>query len=296
MREAIADVYDLDAARIVCGAGSDELIGLLIHAYAGDGGEVLYSEHGFLMYKIYALACGAIPVTAPETNLRTDVDALLAAVTDKTKIVFVANPNNPTGSYVTAEALQRLRDGLPEHVLLAVDAAYSEYVEQDDYSNGLALAQSIPNTVMLRTFSKIYGIPSLRLGWAYAPEAIVDVLHRVRSPFNVSGVAQAAGVAAVRDQAFVERSRKHNSHWLAELPRQLSTFGLHPYPSVGNFVLVAFPDGAEQTASALSFLAERGILVRDTIPYGLSECLRITIGTDEENAALLNALSEFMAQ
>lgn len=295
LRNAIAEVHGLPAERIVCGAGSDELIGLLIHAYAGNGGEVLYSEHGFLMYKIYAQSFGAIPVTAPETGLRTDVDALLAAVTPRTKIVFVANPNNPTGSYITGKELKRLRDGLPAHVILGVDSAYAEYVSDLDYSNGEALVDATDNTVMFRTFSKIYGLAALRVGWAYAPEGIADILNRVRSPFNVSSVAQVAGIAAVRDQAHIKKALAHNDTCLKSLPPKLSTLGLTVYPSVGNFLLIGFPEGKHCAENANDFLLKRGVILRAVGNYGLPHCLRATIGLDAENKALLEALTEFMA-
>jgi len=299
LREAIGEVYKLDPARIVCGAGSDELIGLLTHAYAGAGDEVLYPEHGFLMYPIYARSNGATPVTAKEKNLTTDVDALLKAVTPKTKIVFVANPNNPTGTYISAAELKRLREGLPEHVILAVDAAYAEYVEAKDYSNGLELASSTENTVMLRTFSKIYGLSSLRLGWGYFPKAIADVLHRIRGPFNVAGPSIAAGSAAVRDVEYTRKAVEHNNHWLKWLTKELNAIGLSVVPSVANFILVKFPDAASNrpektSAKANLFLMERGIIPREVVNYGLPEYLRISIGLEEDNQLLLESLKEFM--
>lgn len=295
LRTAIADIYGLDSNRILCGAGSDELIGMLVHTYAGPGDEVLYCEHGFLMYRIYTQVAGATPVTATETNLTTDVDALLAKVTDKTRIVFVANPNNPTGSYISASELARLRTGLPDRVVLAVDAAYAEYVEADDYSAGLELAGSTPNTVMLRTFSKAYGLPALRIGWVYGAPEIIDALNRVRSPFNVNTAAQIAGIAAVQDQDWIARSRTHNTRCLDELEQAFSRLGLTVHPSVGNFLLVEFPGGEAEANVASDYLEERGVLVRKVGNYGLPACLRITIGTDEENAILTETLSAFIA-
>jgi len=199
LREALGRRHGLDPARIVCGAGSDELITLLLRCYAGPGDEVLYSRHGFLMYPINAMAVGATPVAALERDLTTDVDALLAGVTDRTRIVFIANPNNPTGTYLGAQELARLHAGLRPSVLLVIDAAYAEFVNRNDYEPGIALVNRADNVVMLRTFSKIYALAGLRLGWAYCPPAIADVLNRVRSPFNVSSAAQAAGEAAVED-------------------------------------------------------------------------------------------------
>ncbi len=293
VREAISEVYDIPEDNIICGAGSDELLGMLVQAFAGEGDEVLYPEHGFLMYKIYALGNGAVPVEAKETNLKTDIDALLAAVTERTKIVFLANPNNPTGSYISGAELKRLRDGLPEHVVLAVDAAYAEYVEEDDYSHGIALALSTQNTVMLRTFSKIYGLPAVRLGWAVGSDYLMDILGRIRSPFNVTSAAQAAGAAAVRDVKWMENQRAINNKALAALTSKFQALGLGVYPSVGNFILVEF-GGIERANDVLKGLAAQEIYVRDVMAYKLPSCLRISIGTEEENAKLLEALKEIL--
>ncbi len=293
LRKAIGEVHKLDESRIVCGAGSDELIGLLIHAYASHGDNIVISKHGFLMYKIYAQACGVETIFAPEKNLRTDVDAMLGAVNKKTKIVFVANPNNPTGSYITKDELHRLHKGLPAHVILAIDDAYSEYVEAPDYSDGHDLVETSENVVMLRTFSKIYGLSALRLGWAYAPGPMVDVLHRIRGPFNVSNPAIEAGIAAVRDVEFIKATRAFNNHWLAWLGKELAALGLTVYPSIANFVLVGFKD-AQQCKAANAFLAERGLIVREVGAYGLPDALRITIGLEEDNKAVVAALKTFL--
>ena len=195
LREAIAKLYGLDPARIVCGAGSDELLNLLATAYLGPGDEAIYSRHGFLVYRIVILARGATPVVAPEKNLTADVDEILARVTPATRMVYLANPNNPTGTYLTFDEIKRLRTGLPDDVLLVLDAAYAEYVRANDYEAGIELVATTNNTVMTRTFSKIYGLASLRIGWAYCPDAVADALNRIRGPFNVSGPAIAAGVA-----------------------------------------------------------------------------------------------------
>ena len=294
LREAIASVYGLPAGQLICGAGSDELIGLLIQAYTTPGDEVLYPEHGFLMYKIYALAHGAMPVTAKESDYRTDVDALLAAVTDNTKMVFLANPNNPTGSYITKEELHRLHKGLRDDILLVVDNAYTEYVEVDDYSTGEELVAEHENVVMLRTFSKIYGLPALRVGWGYAAPNVIDILNRVRGPFNVNSAALAAATAAVKDEDYTASIRNYNN---AELARVSDALAEHftVYPSIGNFVMVSFGEPARATA-ANAFLTERGIIVREIAAYGIPQCLRISIGTEDENDAMLQALTDFAAQ
>ncbi|HEU5047790.1 MAG TPA: histidinol-phosphate transaminase [Rickettsiales bacterium] len=294
LREAIGQVYKMNPARIVCGAGSDELIGLLVNAYAGSGDEVLYSQHGFLMYKIYTLGAGATPVVAPEKNLIADVDAILAHVTPRTKLVFIANPNNPTGSCLPASELKRLHKGLPENVILVIDDAYAEYVDSPDYSDGRELVDEAHNVVMLRTFSKIYGLSALRLGWGYFPEGIADVLNRVRGPFNVSAVAQAAGVAAIKDVQYVQKAKEHNTKWREWVSKQLASNVMTVHPSAANFILVQFPGGKLSAQAANAFLLERGIIPREVGEYGLPDCLRITIGTEEENRALVDGLKAFV--
>ena len=296
LREALGRHHGLDPGRIVCGAGSDELIGLLLRSYAGPGDEVLYSRHGFLMYPIGAMSVGATPVAAPERALMTDVDALLARVTERTRIVFVANPNNPTGTYLGADAMARLHAGLPSSVLLAIDAAYAEFVNRNDYEAGIALVDRAENVVMLRTFSKIYALAGLRLGWAYCPPAVADILNRVRGPFNVSAPALAAGVAALDDVEALNRARAHNERWLPWFSERLASMGIPLTPSVANFVLARFSDEVRKDAdAAFAFLQSRGILTRKMGGYGLPHHLRITIGTGPEMETVAQALGEFMA-
>jgi histidinol-phosphate aminotransferase len=296
LREAIGRRHGLDPARIVCGAGSDELITLLLRAYAGPGDEVLYSRHGFLMYPINAQAVGATPVAAPERALTADVDALLERVTERTRIVFIANPNNPTGTYLGAAEMTRLHAGLPEGVVLAIDAAYADFVNRNDYEPGAALVDRAENVVMLRTFSKIYALAGLRLGWAYCPPAVADVLNRMRSPFNINVPALAAGVAAVEDVAAFDRARAHNERWLAWFSERLAALGIPLTPSVANFVLARFPDDPRKNADAVfAFLQSRGILTRKMGAYGLPQYLRITIGTGEEMKRVAATLAEIVA-
>lgn len=295
LRAALGRHNGLDADRIVCGAGSDELLYNLARAYAGPGDDVLYSEHGFNIYPIVARCVGANPVTAPETNLTVDVDALLARVTDKTKIVFVANPNNPTGSYISAEEMTRLRRGLPAETLLVIDSAYAEYVIRNDYSPGMDMVDAGNNTVMTRTFSKIYGLAALRIGWAYCPPEIADVLNRIRGPFNLSTPAQAAGEAAIADVSHIAASRDHNSVWLPWLSDRLDALGLTVMPSVGNFILVRFPDDeVHNAAAAMDYFVENGVVPRETSGYGLPDCLRITIGREDEVRAVASIAANFM--
>jgi histidinol-phosphate aminotransferase len=296
LRTAIGDVHGLDPNRIVIGAGSDELINLLIHAYAGEGDEVLYSEHGFAMYKIYSMAHGATPVTAKETDYTANVDALLAAVTPRTKLLFLANPNNPTGTLLANGEVQRLRKSLPEHVLLVLDAAYAEYVEEADYDAGQKMVDATENTVMLRTFSKIYGLPSLRLGWAYAKPDVVDVLNRIRSPFNVNSAALAAGVAAVKDTGYIKYAVEYNARERTRLTAALTSLKLKVTPSAGNFILVHFPESGATASAANQHLLAEGIITREVANYGLPNALRFTVGTTEENTAVIETLKAFMAE
>jgi histidinol-phosphate aminotransferase len=297
LREAIGQRHGLDPARIVCGAGSDELIALLLRCYAGPDDEVLHSRHGFLIYPIAAQAVGAIPVAAAEPAMTTNVDALIERLTPRTRAVFIANPNNPTGTYIGAAELSRLHAALPPSVLLVIDSAYAEFVNRNDYETGAALVDRADNVVMLRTFSKIYALAGLRLGWAYCPPAVAEVLNRVRGPFNVSAPALAAGVAAVADVAAIERARAHNDAWLRRFSDRLAALGLPLTPSVANFVLPCFPAAPGKNAdAAFAFLRSRGILTRKMTAYGLPRHLRITIGTGAEMERVAAELGEFMAQ
>ncbi len=294
LRQALARHHGLDAQRIICGTGSDELISLLAHCYAGEGDEVVYSRHGFLMYPIAAKAAGATPVAVPEVDLTADVDALLAHVTPRTRIVFLANPNNPTGSYLGREAVKRLHEGLPPSVLLVLDAAYAEFVIRNDYEPGIELVEAAQNVVMLRTFSKIYALAGLRVGWAYCSAPVADTLNRVRGVFNINLAAQAAAVAALEDVAALDRAREHNDLWRPWLERELAALGLNVNPSVGNFVLAQFPPPPKHADAAFAFLQSRGILTRKMGSYGLQEWLRITIGLEEDMRAVIAGLAEFL--
>ncbi|CAN5246614.1 histidinol-phosphate transaminase [soil metagenome] len=295
LREAIARRYGIEADRIVCGAGSDELLQLIAHAYLSAGDEAVYSQYGFLVYPIAIQANGARAIVAEEHDHLCDVDAMLACVTGKTRIVFLANPNNPTGTYLPVSEVRRLHAGLRKDCLLVIDAAYAEYVRRNDYDSGLALAASEPNVVTTRTFSKIHGLASLRLGWAYGPAHIIDVLNRIRGPFNVGAPAIAAGVAAIEDSSFMESAIAHNDTWLPWLTRELSALGLIVTPSAGNFILVHFPDGPHDAPKADEFLTKRGIVLRRMEAYGLPHALRMTIGSEDANRATVAALKDFLS-
>ena len=297
IREAIAKAEGLEADRIVCGAGSDELLGMLGKAYAGVGDEIIYSAHGFTMYPIIAQSVGARPVAAPEQNLTADVEALLAAVTPLTKMLYLANPNNPTGTYLPMAKVRDLRARLRDDIMLVLDAAYVEYVTADDYGDPADLVRESQNTVMCRTFSKIHGLASVRLGWCYGPQSVVDVLNRIRGPFNVSVPALAAGEVAIADKAHQDRSRAHNNEWLPWLTREIRALGLEVAPSQGNFILIRFPaEEGQDAASAIAQLNAHGIIPRQMGGYGLPDCVRITIGMADDNEAVVEALREFVGK
>jgi len=295
LRQALARRYGLDAGRIVCGSGSDELLGLLARGYLGPGDEAIYTEHGFLVYRIAILTNGATPVVAPERGLKTDVDAILARVTPRTRVVFIANPNNPTGTYIPIDEVRRLRAGLRSDILLVLDAAYAEYVSRNDYEAGLELVATTANTVMTRTFSKIHGLAALRIGWAYCPANVADVLNRIRGPFNLSAPAIACGAAAIDDVAHMERAKSHNDTWLPWVVSELTKLGLDVTPSVTNFVLFHFKDGGTKTASAADdYLKAQGVILRKVGAYGFPNALRMTIGSEEDNKRVIAALGQFL--
>jgi len=291
LRAALAAQYGLDAGRIICGVGSDEVITFLCQGFAGPGDEVLYSQHGFLMYPISAMAAGATPVKAPEKDRTTDVDALLAAVTDRTRLVFVANPNNPTGTMVPLSELERLADGLPPQVLLVLDGAYAEYV--DGYDGGAAMVDARDNVVMTRTFSKLHGLGGLRIGWGYGPAHVMDVLNRLRGPFNLSNTQLEVAEAALGDAAHITRSLSENARlrdWLAD---RLNAAGVATDRSFANFVLARFAS-AEQAAACNAALLADGLIVRQVSSYGLPEALRITVGDESACRRIAHGIDRFM--
>jgi len=290
LREAIGRHHGLDPARIVVGNGSDELLAMLILAYGGEGTELVMSAHGFLMYELTGRWAGCAIIKVPEKGLRADVDGIVAACGPRTRLVMIANPNNPTGALLPQAEVDRLRAALRDDILLVLDSAYAEYVDEPGYDPGVRLVDAGTNTVMTRTFSKVWGMGGMRLGWAYAPPAIVDVLNRVRGPFNVNAAAMAAGIAALSEPGWVERSLRHNLEQRARLADGLTRLGLTVHPSAGNFLLVEFasPDAAR---AADAHLRSRGLIVRAMGAYGLPACLRVTVGTAEECGLILDALA-----
>lgn len=295
LRAAIGKRWGLDPKRIVCGAGSDDLLYQFCLSYGGPGRDIIMSAHGFSIYHIAGTYAGSRVIKVPERNLTADLDAMLAAVSPTTRLIFLANPNNPTGSMLPAEAISRFRSALPPEVLLVLDSAYAEYVVHPAYDAGVKLVDSTDNTVMTRTFSKIYGLGGMRIGWCYAPAAIVDVLNRVRGPFNVSVAAQAAAIAALGEPNWVETLCAHNAEYRLQLVAGLEKAGLKVWPSEGNFVLVDL-ETIEVANAADAFLRASGIIVRKVGGYGLPHCLRVTIGTSEEVGLAIDAFAEFMRQ
>ena len=297
MREAIAAAHGLDPARVIYGTGSDELLHIAASAYAGPGDEILYVKYGFSVYDIAARRVGATPVIAPDTDYATDVDALLACVTAKTRVVFLANPNNPTGTMTPREDIARLHAALRPDILFVLDQAYAEYLEADEDDGGIALAKNAPNVLVTRTFSKIHGLAAERIGWGYASAEIIDALHRIRAPFNVTTAGQAAAIAAIGDSGWVDASRTHNRQWrewLAGEIASLSNHGLRAVPSKANFLLILF-EGKLTAEAAMKGLWDEGYATRWLPGQGLPNGLRITIGTAEQVravAAKLRAMAE----
>ncbi|WP_336985596.1 histidinol-phosphate transaminase [Altererythrobacter aquiaggeris] len=298
LRTKLGEVHGLDPARIVCGTGSDELLNLAAQAYAGPGDEVLYVRYGFAVYDIAARRCGAIPVVAPDSDYGTDADALLTLVTGNTRVVFLANPNNPTGSYMDGAEIAALHAALPEDVLFVLDQAYAEYLTADEDDGGLALAAAHDNVLVTRTFSKIYGLAGERIGWATGAPHIIDALNRIRGPFNVTVTGQAAAIAALGDQDFVRKSREHNAAELARFTKSLAAlgnYGIRPLPSKANFVLILFEGGLTAEA-AMQGLASRGYATRWLPGQGLPNGLRITIGSAGQMDEIALALREMAKQ
>ncbi len=290
LRAAISSEYDLDPERLICGVGSDEIITLLCQAFAGPGDEVIHTEHGFAMYRISALAAGATPVEVPERDRHTDVDAILAACSERTRLVFLANPNNPTGTMVADQEIQRLVEGLPAHVLCVLDGAYVEYVE--GFDGGAKLVEAHENVFMTRTFSKLYGLGGLRVGWGYGADFVIETLSRIRGPFNLSAPALAAAEAAVKDQAYVQKCRDENNRLRAWLAQALDAQGVPSDRSLANFILARFKSRSE-AEDCDRYLKSKGLIVRGVAGYKLPNCLRISIGDEAACQRVAEAITQF---
>ncbi len=297
LRAALAEKYDIDAGQIICGIGSDEILKLACRAYLAPGDEVIFSRHSFMMYPIAATSFGGVPVEVDDNNLTVNVDNILAAVTDRTRIIFLANPNNPTGTYIPIRDVERLWRNIPENILLVLDSAYAEFVVEEDYRAGIELVRKSRNILMTRTFSKLYGLAALRLGWGYSCPEIAGILDRIRDPFNLPTPTQIAGVAALKDREFENKARAFNLKWLDILRTELLAMGLDPVRSVANFILIRFPDRTDKTAEAANeFLLKRGFILRWLPGLGLGHFLRLTIGTEAQNRAIIQHLKMFLEQ
>lgn len=295
LRTAIASVFGLDAERIICGNGSDELIQLVMRAYLAPGDEVVLSKYSFGMAFVHATSIGAVTVTADEPQLKPDADEILKHVTPRTKMVVLATPNNPVGQYMPRSELQRLRDSLPAHVLLLVDAAYADYVVESDYEAGATLVDNSPNTVMTRTFSKLYGLAALRIGWIYARADVIDAIQRIRTPFNANAAALAAAEAAVQDTRYAQDVREENNAERSRLATALGAAGIEVIPSFANFYLLRFANAGKTAEDAAAYLEQNGIIPRPVNAGGPDQCLRITVGLPEHNDRVISALTRFMA-
>ena len=291
LKEEIAKTYKLNKNNIICGNGSDEILTIIAKIFSGPGDEILYSEYGFLMYPIASQLAGAKGIKVKDINYRNSLKNFSKAITKRTKIIFIANPNNPTGTYLSKNELNEFILNLPKRVLLVIDAAYAEYITRKDYSSGKELVKKNSNVIMTRTFSKIYGLAGLRLGWAYCSKYIVDIFNKVRLPFNINIVAMKAGIAALNDKKFHIKSIKHNSYYLNWLTKEIIELGLIPIPSVANFILVKFPSKGKFSANNVNnYLLSKGIIIRKVDSYGLNDFLRISIGKKDELIKLVKFL------
>jgi len=296
LRSALARKYGLEAERILHGNGSDEILAVHTQAYLSPGDDSIATEHSFPIYEIATLAANARAILVPNRNNCTDIDAMIAALTPRTRIVFVCSPDNPNGTYVPKSELERLHAALPSDVLLVIDGAYAEYARAADYSAGDFLVRRADNVVMTRTFSKIYGLAALRIGWAYAPVAVADVVNRIRLPFNTNRPAQMAALAALGDEAHFKAASDHNAKWLPWLEREITALGVRVVPSQGNFLLLDFAALGKGTALAAdAALKNEGLILRALVNYGLPECLRLTVGLEEANRAVVGVLGKFLA-
>ena len=290
LRSTIADVMGINEKRIICGAGSDELINFLCQCYAGEGDEVIHTAHGFAMYRISALTVRATPIAVPEINRHADIPGIIKACNERTKLIFLANPNNPTGTFISVAELHKLVDGIPDHTLLVLDGAYAEYI--DKFDGGINLVDKRKNVFITRTFSKIHGLGSLRVGWGYGPEHIIDALKRVKGPFNISGVGQKVAAEAIKDTEYVDKCRRENLKLRELLASELKKINIPSDRSLANFLLLRFPDN-NLAKLADQFLYRNCILVRDVSNYGLENSIRVSIGTSNNCEQLLGYLTEF---
>ena len=293
LRKAIAEVMVIDSDKIICGAGSDEILHFLCQCYAGQDDEVIYTEHGFAMYRISALAVGAKPIEVLENNRHADIPAIIKACNNKTKLIFLANPNNPTGTFIEPDEINKLAKSIPDHTLLVIDGAYAEYIK--DFDSGLRLAEERDNVFITRTFSKIYGLGSLRVGWGYGPKNVIDALKRVKGPFNLSTAAQVAATAAIRDTEYVHKCREDNLRLREYLSLELKKINIHSDRSFANFLLLQFFD-SNVANSADKYLNKNAIIVRNVSNYKLESYLRISVGTSNDCKKVIEILKNFQEE
>ena len=294
LRLTLAHKYKIDHKRIVCGVGSDEILKLVCRAYLKPGDEAVFVAHSFSMYPIAVTSVGGIPIEVDDVDYTANVDKILAAVNEKTKIIFIANPNNPTGTYLPNSEIERLWKNIPDSVLLALDAAYAEFINEEDYDAGISLVEKSQNVIMTRTFSKLYGLAALRLGWGYSCKEISETLDKIRDPFNVPSSAQIAGVEALKDTEFEKLSFDHNQKWRSWLMTELNSLNLTVIPSHTNFILFKFKDETKTAKAANDFLLSHGFILRYYSGQGLEKFLRLSVGTEAENKEVISLLKEFM--
>ena len=294
LRYELSKKFKISINNIICGNGSDEILSLFAHCFSGPGDEVIYSKHGFLVYPIAIKAAGSTPISVAEKNYKADVNNIIKKASKKTKICYIANPNNPTGTYLSKKELIKLRENLPKKCLLVIDSAYAEYVNEPDYTDGLDLAKKYNNIACTRTFSKIYGLAALRVGWAYSSKEIIELMNRIRLPFNLNSVGQKAAIAAINDKNFINKAIKHNKKWKPFIETKLNNLGLTIIPGVANFVLVKFKN-TKQANNCYTYLESKGIYVRKINEYGLPQFLRITVGLKNENITLCKTISKFIS-
>lgn len=292
LRAAVAAHHNLEPERLLFGNGSDEVFALLNQTYLSPGDSVISGQYGFLAYRISALACEARLIMVPEPERQLEVEAILSHLDDRTRLVYVSNPANPTGTCLSPDEVARLHAGLPSHVILVIDEAYAEFAAAPEWGTALDLARAAQNLVVTRTFSKIYGLAGLRVGFGYAPRAVVEAIDRICLPFNLNLPAQFAAVAALDDQDHVERSRLQVETWRPRLVQTVRGMGLDIHAGQGNFVLIDF-GSVERAVLANQHLMKHGVIVRHLAAYDLPQALRVTIGQDPEMAIFLEVLGQF---
>jgi histidinol-phosphate aminotransferase len=291
LKRAISAKFGLQPAQLTLGSGSNDVLDLIARVFLGPHASAVFSQYAFIVYPIATQACGARAIEVPAKNWGVDLEAMSAAIETDTRVVFIANPNNPTGTWVGNDELVAFLRRVPKDVVVVLDEAYTEYVERADFPNGLALLQDFPNLIVTRTFSKAYGLAGLRVGYAASSPLLADLLNRVRAPFNVNSLGLVAAVAALDDDAYLARARELNARGLQQLVDGIAPLGLPVIPSAGNFITVGMPGDA---LPIYQKLLHQGVIVRPLVPYKMPNHLRVSIGLPEENAKFLAALPKVL--